>query len=402
MIAGKKKNRNDTSMLKEINRKKVIGCIRDKGPLPRVEICEQTGISKPTVTRIIEQMINEGLLVETGSIESERGRHPINVDLVADAKFFVGLNLSKNTLGAAIVDLKMNIVEKELHNIKDVKTSSELISFINNTINSLLKSSGLNTDRILGIGVGVPGLVDRELGIVRNYALANKLRDIPLVDILEKEFSLHTVIDNNCNTRMLGEYYYGFAKGYNDSMFVINSEGVGCSIIQDGNLFKKLNSVSSGFGHMVIDPNGIKCNCGGIGCIETYCSIEQIETRANEFYFSRIVKSCPENEDNQSRINFFDICKSVDEGRTEYVSILVNAASAMACGIVNMINIASPELIILSGVMFDASHFYYNAVIDEVKARIGRDSICPKFVKRSVKDALYEIGAATLIMQESM
>lgn len=407
MFSDNSKSKTDTTLLKEINKNKVFNCVREHGPLPRVEICDLTGISKPTVTRLIDQMIKEGLLRETGSVESERGRHPINIDLVADAKYCIGLNLSKNTLGAAVVDMKMNIIDKIMCDIKGIRTPKGLTETIIDKINELLDKTKIPRTKIIGIGAGLPGLIDNEKGVIKNYALENYLRDIPLVEIIEKEFGFHTEIDNNCNTRMLGEYFYGYAKGYSNSMFVINSEGVGCSVIHDGTLNRKLNFVASGLGHITVAPNGRKCSCGGIGCVETFCSSEQIEQRANEYLFNRTKILCT-NSDSESpgesdagrSLTYVDVCRSVESGETDYTSILVNAAVAIACGIVNVINLVSPEIIIFCGVMFDESEFYYKTVVSEIKARIGRDSVCPVFVRRSVKDALYEIGAATMIMHE--
>ncbi len=410
MFSDNNRSRTDTTLLKEINRNKIFNCVREHGPLPRVEICDVTGISKPTVTRLIDQMIKEGLLRETGSVESERGRHPINIDLVADAKYCIGLNLSKNTLGAAVVDMKMNIFDKIMYDIKGIRTSQELIDTIISKVYELLDKTKIPKEKIIGIGAGLPGLVDKEKGIIKNYALENHFRDIPIVDIIEKEFGLHTEVDNNCNTRILGEYFYGYAKGYESSMFVINSEGVGCSVIHDGTLNKKLNFIASGLGHVTVSPEGRKCSCGGIGCVETFCSSEQIEKRANEYLANRTKAQCrdlsaeikgeTEDQDKFSSLTYADVCRSVESGETDYAGILVNAAVAMACGIVNVINLVSPEIIIFCGIMFDESDFYYKTVLSEIKARIGRDSVCPVFVKRSVKDALYEIGAATMIMHE--
>lgn len=395
-MAVKKKNAS-SAMVREINRKQVITCVIQFGPIPRIEICNRTGLSKPTVTRVIEKLMTEGLFVETDTIESNRGRRPVNIDVNASSRYFIGLNLSKNTLGAALVDLKMNIVEKRLRSLKEISSTELLLAAISNVINEILHVSNVDNNKICGVGVGVPGLVDYNTGTVKDFALAGKYLDIPLVEYLENQFKIPVVIDNNCNTRVLGEFNYGFAVNYKDVMFVINSEGVGCGLIVDGHINRRLNSTASGFGHLCVDLHGTSCYCGGQGCLEAYCSTEEIERKAYQLL-------CAKNKFNKEIIletpTYQEVCQSVEQGDMAYAGILMEAANAMSSGLISMINLFNPEIIILSGNMFDASEFYYNSVVREVSIRLGHGSIIPKIVRRRVKDALYEIGAATMIMQK--
>ncbi|MGE5615174.1 MAG: ROK family transcriptional regulator [Bacillota bacterium] len=386
-----------TTVIREINRKQVLSCIRQSGPMPRVDIVNRTGLSKPTVTRVIEQLISEGLLVETGIISTSRGRHPINVDINASARYVIGVNLSKNTMGVALVNFGMHIVEKRLTSIKEISSTKELLAAISDMISELLESNKVDKSKVLGVGIGVPGLVDCAKGIVKDFALSGKLRDIPLARYLEDQFHFPVLIDNNCNTRMLGEYYFGYAVGCKNAMFILNSEGVGCGLVMDGKLYNKLNNTTSGFGHLCVNVDGPKCRCGGYGCVEAYCSTEEIEKKAYE-------RLCAKNKgdaDNSIAIpSYRYVCNSIAQGDMTFVSILVEAAQAMASGLVSMINLFNPETIILSGNMFDASDFYYNKVIEELGIRMGNANALPRIVRRRVQDALYEIGAATIILQK--
>lgn len=390
----------NNSMVRRVNRKKILSCINNYGKMPRVKICKKTGLSKPTVTRLIDGLIKEGFLVEKDYIESKKGRHPINIDINESAGYCFGINLSKNTLGAALVDLKMNIVEKRLLMINNIVDKDTLVNTVISVVEDIIKISKIDKNKILGIGVGAPGLVDYKSGVLKNFALGGKLCGIPLKDLLEKKFGFPVEIDNNCNTRMLGEHWYGFAVGYDNAMFVINSEGVGCGLVMDSKIYRKLNNIASGFGHISVNINGAQCSCGSKGCIETYCSTEAIEKKIKEKLELKYKKTNGEILPDIPARSYKKICSGIDEGNMEFAYILIEAACAMACGLVSMINLFRPQVIVLSGNMFDVSDFYFNMVQSEVSLRLGYSVEMPKIFRRKVKDALYEVGAATMILQK--
>ena len=397
-----KVNKANNKMLRQINRKKVLSFINSFGPMPRVEICKKTGLSKPTVTRVIEQLIAEGYLVEKDYIESDKGRHPVNIEINELSHFCFGINLSKNTLGSALVDLKMNVIEKRLVSIDKIDDADTLVETIFNVIDEILECSKIDKSKLLGIGVGVPGLTDHSTGIVKNFALGGRLCGIPLKSRLEERYGYSVEIDNNCNTRMLGEHWYGYAVGCNNAMFVINSEGVGCGLVVDGRIYRKLNNTASGFGHLSVDMNGPKCSCGGKGCIETFCTTEAIERKIGEKLSSKFKNKDILTDIDENKLSYKELHQNIEKGDVEYASILIEAACAMAAGLVSMINLFRPEVIILSGNMFDASDFYYNMVKSEVETRLGYDVEIPRIYRRRVKDALYEVGAATMILQQTL
>ena len=203
------------------------------------------------------------------------------------------------------------------------------------------QKNGVSTEKVLGIGVGAPGLI--EDGVVKDFALWGKLRNIPLAEFLCERTSFKTKVDNNCNTWLFGEMWNGYAQDCSDALFILNSEGVGCGIAQAG----VIRDISGGLGHISVNFHGDRCYCGSRGCIETYCST-------------------------------IPLCSY--HGKK--------------------MNIFYPQIIILSGTLFEASNFYYNSVVMEIQSQLSSGVALPKFVRRNVSDTLFEIGAAALILQE--
>ena len=383
---------NKALYFREDNTKAVMHCIRKNGPLSRSEVGEKTQISKPTVTRVTNALIQDGFLEEINAVKTARGRHPVNLDLRADAAYTFGVNIFKNHLSVALVDFKLNVVDTAQLSIRGLESVSQFLELIADTVLEMQQKNGVSTEKVLGIGVGAPGLI--EDGVVKDFALWGKLRNIPLAEFLCERTSFKTKVDNNCNTWLFGEMWNGYAQDCSDALFILNSEGVGCGIAQAG----VIRDISGGLGHISVNFHGDRCYCGSRGCIETYCSTDHIEQKTQERLVA--LQRVGDTHRYPLPIDFKTICRIVENGDMLFADILLEAAAALACGIVSLIKIFYPQIIILSGTLFEASNFYYNSVVMEIQSQLSSGMALPKFVRRNVSDTLFEIGAAALILQE--
>lgn len=388
----------NASFLREVNTRIVMRCVRNYGPLSRSEICKITKLSKPTVTRVINALFQDEMLIETTYTETERGRYPVNIDLNADAVYCFGVNISKNSLRIALVDLKLNVIDTARYSIKEIDSSKTFLNLVDESINQMKENNKILDNKVLGIGVGAPGLVDSERGVIKDFALWGKFRDIMIVDYLEEHTSFKTRVGNNCNTWLAGEMWTGCAQEYKDVLIVLNSEGVGCGIAQDGIINHNINNISAGLGHVSINFKGDRCNCGSRGCIETYCTTENIERKAQEKLDS-IRRANPDFGFSKT-IDYKEVCASIENGNMFFSDIILDAASALACGLVNIINVLYPQIIVLAGTMFDESDFYYKNILIELDNRLSTGVKAPPIVRRKMSDAILEVGAATMVLQE--
>lgn len=377
---------------REANIKEVMHCIRKDGPLSRSEIGEKTNISKPTITRVTNALLNEGLLEEVNAIKTARGRHPVNLDLRANAAYCFGVNISKNHLSVALVDFKLHVLDKVRLSVREVESVTCFMELVADAVLEMQRRNGIPSEKVLGVGVGAPGMIEN--GIIKDFALWGKLRNIPLADFLQEKTSFKVKIDNNCNTWLVGEMWNGYAQEHEDAMFILNSEGVGCGIAQAG----VIHDIAGGLGHISVDFRGPCCYCGNQGCIETFCSTDSIERRAQEKL--KALHLASGLQPYAQPVQYKAVCQSVAGGDMFFADILMEAASALACGIVSLIKIFYPTIIILSGTLFEESDFYYNSVVMEIRRRLAVKVDMPTIVRRNVSDALFEIGAAALILEE--
>ncbi len=385
------------SAIREMNRKKILTYIRRNSPVSRHVMCKEIGISAATATRIVEQLLKEGLVRESSSPDGEGtektevvkrsvGRNPVALELVSEAKYCFGINLSKQTLGIALIDFCLNTVDKYVTSTSDIMQVDELLQLIGDVVEGMITSRKLSKKKIMGFGVGTPGFVDTRTGNVEKFAIS-KFASLPIKKYLENRFGLPAIVDNNANTRMLGEQWTGFASHCKNAIFVVNSEGVGSGILCNGHILKNTNRYTAGLGHISVNFEGELCTCGSRGCVELYCGTEYLEKKA-----FRITGE-------KERFSYRELAKLVEQGDERFVPLFETAAMAMSSGLTSLITIICPEVIILSGNLFDVSDYYYERVVELTKEKIGIITYQPVFQRRRVRDGIYEIGAAALFFQ---
>ncbi|MCM0649964.1 ROK family transcriptional regulator [Clostridium swellfunianum] len=384
------------SQIREDHKTKVLNYIRINNAVSRTDIYKSTNISKPTVTRVIEQLLEEGLVIEGGTAagESDVGRRPVYVQINPSAYYCVGVNISKSAIQASIIDLSMNIIYKKTTSIKRINGVDDFKHIVLSCINEILgQVNNIDRSKILGIGIGVPGTVDYNKGTIMTFASKPDIVDVNLKDFIEEELKLQVFIDNNAKTRALGEYWYGYGIGYKNIIFVVCSEGIGSGIITDGNLLRGKNNVTGEFGQMIINVDG------GFNSVEACCALGSVESsvkallkQGNQSVLIDLAKGDIES------IDYKLICKGAAKGDLLCIEQLKHAASILSIGLVNTIQIVNPEIIILSGELFDESEYFYELVKEYTRDRLlnilTQDTV---FARRKVVDGLYEIGAATLI-----
>lgn len=388
--------------IKEEYNSSILSNIRKYGPISRTELYRMTRFSKSTITRIVEDLIEKRLVKETGILEADSKRKPVGLELNPDIYYCIGINISKNTLRAILADFTMNIIHKKQIDIKKIDNAVFLLELIHTTICDMLKDSGIDEQKILGAGIGIPGIVDHKNGIVVDFASTHKLSDIHVKKYLESKFKFKVFADNDVNTQVLGEYWYGYATNHENSIFVNCREGIGAGIISEGKIIRGKNNVTGEFGHMIINTYGRQCTCGRYGCLEAYSSTEAIENSVKAFVkrgrASMVTAAVNSDID---KINYRTICQSAYEGDKLCLECLKDASNMLSIGLINLIDVLNPEIVILSGDLFDMNDIFFEMVKEFTREKLfntfSQDVI---FMKREINDNLYEIGAAALVYKD--
>ncbi|MCL1904480.1 MAG: ROK family protein [Oscillospiraceae bacterium] len=263
-------------------------------------------------------------------------------------EYYIGVDIGGTNIACGIVDNKGTIISK-----KSIKTESEkgypaLVGNIAALIAELIAENNISKEKIGGIGVGCPGLCNKELGVVERAVNLNWFNE-PLVRDLEAKTGFRVQIDNDANAAAYGEFIAGAAMGTNSAIVITLGTGVGSGIIVDKKLFYGMNFAGGEIGHMVIKRDGIPCNCGRSGCFENYSSAtglirmtkEAIEGNPN----SKMAEIAKENGKISARTAWL----AAKEGDIHGQRVVDEYIDGLACGITNVINIFQPDIVCIGG-----------------------------------------------------
>ncbi len=258
---------------KEHNRNLVLKTIFEHESTSRAEIARITSLTRTTVSDIIADFISEGLVNEVGVGESIGGKSPILLSLLEDSRYLIGLDLAHNQFRGAIVNLRGKI--RQLVTLPVNSNNGEAaLSLVYDILDRLIKAS---TVPLVGIGIGTPGLVNIDEGIVVN-AVNLDWKDLPLARLMEERYHLPVSILNDSQAAAMGEYTYGLGRETESNLIVINARhGIGAGIIIQGRLFHGDGGGAGEIGHVVVVPEGgLLCRCGNRGCLETVASAQAL------------------------------------------------------------------------------------------------------------------------------
>ena len=306
-------------------------------------------------------------------------------------KYAIGIDLGGTSLRVALVSEEGEIVRK----VK--KSSSEEV--LGSLLGSLLESiDEVNNGKIVGIGLGVAGIIDRKNGRVFSSPNLRAVEGIDLIHGIHQKFPVPVFIENDANVAALGEKVSGAGKNFENFVLLTLGTGIGGGIIHKGELL----DVSAEVGHMSINAEADKCPCGNIGCLENYASARAMIARAVamlEKGTESMLKECCKGS--IYKITPEDIYNSALEGDTLSREILREAGRALGVGLANLINILSPEAIILAGGLVGAWNIYVQEAIREASRRAFKDLFdAVKIIPSPLRDDSGVVGSASLVFME--
>lgn len=285
------------------------------------------------------------------------------------AKFIVGIDLGGTNLKVALIDLKYQIRDRGLLNTRRfiarqgpggarfVKKDN-LIQAIIDSINGILIDNNLESADILGIGLGLPGPIDAEKGIVHFFPNIPGWKEVKLKNILERKLRLPVFLDNDANLMSLAEYRLGAAKGSRAAVCVTLGTGVGAGIIIEGSLYRGAKNASGEIGHIPINENGPQCTCGGKACLEAYIGNNRIAEEARRL-FGR-------------NISLEELSRLAKKHNKLAMRIWLRVSRRLATALAGVVNLLNPDCIVIGGGVANAGKILFDSLRKDVSARAMR------------------------------
>ena len=252
--------------------------------LSRVQLARKTNLSSTTITNLVSELIEQGIITEDKSDRGDEqrpvGRPRTGLALVPDARYVVGVHIGVGLYRIAVMNLRAEIVCSKIVNFIINNPPENVLQAISEDIHELVNSCSVDRRMILGVGVGASGLVDYQEGV---NILAPNLdwHHVHIRDVLEGHLGLPVVVENNVRAMALGEAYFGCGREAESVAFVYGRTGVGAGFVINHQLFRGSSTGAGEIGHMIMVPeNGELCRCGNRGCLETQVSEAVIVRRS--------------------------------------------------------------------------------------------------------------------------
>lgn len=301
-------------------------------------------------------------------------------------KFIIAVDLGGTNLKVALLNHGYRIIHREVLKTGRFSSRSRLTEAIVDSITRTIAIRKLNRKDILGIGVGVPGPVDAQTGVVHFFPNIPGWKEVNLRSILRAKIGLPIFIDNDVNLMALAEYKLGQGKGFKNCLCITLGTGVGGGLILEGELYRGSGGAAGEIGHVPINEQGPRCNCGGSACLEAYIGNQQLANQAKKA-FGR-------------NISLEELSQLARQGNKKAKSIWLKAGRHLGVALVSAVNLLNLDAIIIGGGVSAAGEVLFNQVREVIKSRaMSVQAKGVKVFKAKLGSDAGLIGAAILVKQ---
>ena len=326
-----------------------MNTLRLHAPISRARIAKLTGLNKSTVSNIVNVLIDDGLVSENEQDSSRIGRPSINLGLRPDGGAVIGLEIGVDFINIVLTNFAAETLWETVVETSPTQSQTSIINQAEKLIDQALSLTEERHLRPLGVGIGLPGLVNLlrgELIVAPNM----NWRNVPLRLMLNQRFRLPIYIENEANLAALGEYYFGVARGFDNFIYLSSGIGLGGGILIDGKIFRGRHGYAGEIGHIQRDPQGEKCSCGRIGCWETQVGPRAVLRRVRkelQVHSDQILFDACQGD--LSHLTFDMVVNFGLQGDSVCRQAIEDVARYLGEGIADLANIFDPDLVVIGG-----------------------------------------------------
>ncbi len=330
--------------LRRINRRVVLRQLYFDGSLSRLELSQRSGLSPSTVTNVVNELLGEGIFIDSGLEESEGGRPRTILSVNSAYGYFIGVDVGETEVKIELFDLMLhnqNIIDR-FCNVTGNQVET-LVQNIINGITALLVKANLPSSKVIGVGIGVPGIVERSKEVMVSAPIWD-WQPTPLLAMLKKHLHLPFYVDNGAKAMALAEMWFGAGRGVESLAVLLLGTGVGAGIIANGSLYRGITNSAGEWGHTTIQLDGKKCRCGSFGCLESYIGAPGIIQR-----FQELAPNNPLTQVDDQIAAITAIVLAAKQEDAVALQVLKETAHYLGAGIGNLVNVFNPQRVILGG-----------------------------------------------------
>ncbi|MBL8079910.1 MAG: ROK family transcriptional regulator [Anaerolineales bacterium] len=389
----------DQALVRQINLSLIMHTLRTDSPISRARLSQKTNLNKTTVSDLINELNERGFVREMGMQTSGTGRPATLLTLNPAAGYIVSCEIGVGFIEVLVTDFGPQTIWQIKQPIKSETAQDEIISQVMTLLHEAVDRGKSAADKLFGIAVGVPGMVDHSSGTIL-FAPNLKWRNVPLLKLLENEsFGAPIFVDNEANMAALGEHYFGAAQGYKEILYLSGNVGLGGGFLSNGQLRRGASGMAAEYGHMTVDTHGELCNCGNYGCWETKVSQNSLYKKViNKVEAGESSILVEKTQGQWERLSVEMIVEAAQAGDKVAIRSLEEIGYSLGIGIASLLNALNPEIVVLGGILSIASEFLFPVVNEEIQKRAllwNRESV--KIVRAAHgSDASVKGGTATV------
>lgn len=326
----------------------IISYLDEVGNTTIADLNKQLNISTPKIINLVNDLIQDGLIKDYGKVDSTGGRRASMYGLVAEAAFFLGVDVKRYSVNIGLLDFKKNLLTVKEDIPYKLENTNDSFEELVQIIEAFLEESPVLREKVLGIGVNLSGRINNASGY--SYSFFH-FHEEPLATIFETRLGIRTFLENDSRAMAYGEFYLGIVNNERNVLFVNMDYGIGLGILVDGKVYYGKSGFSGEFGHIPFFTNEILCHCGKKGCLETEASGSALVRVFKEKIKTGSSSQLLHKDDDVDTIKLQDIIEAAQNDDVLAIELIAQIGEKIGKGLAVLINIFNPELVILGGTL---------------------------------------------------
>ncbi|TXS67864.1 ROK family transcriptional regulator [Streptomyces sp. sk2.1] len=336
--------------LHRANLERVVRAVRMAGSLTQAEIARSTGLSAATVSNIVRELKEGGTVEVTPT--SAGGRRARSVSLSGDAGIVIGVDFGHTHLRVAVGNLAHQVLAEEAEPLDVDASSAQGFGRAEQLVKRLIETTGISQDKVIGVGLGVPGPIDVESGTLGSTSILPGWTGINPSKELASRLGVPVHVDNDANLGALGELVWGSGRGVKDLAYIKVASGVGAGLVIDGRIYRGPGGTAGEIGHITLDESGPVCRCGNRGCLETFAAARYV-----------LPLLMPSHGPDLTMERVVQLARGGDPGCRRVIG---DVGRHIGSGVANLCNLLNPSRVVLGGSLAEAGELVLAPIRDSV------------------------------------
>jgi predicted NBD/HSP70 family sugar kinase len=385
--------------------KEIYLTVRKHGTVSKQSLLDESGLTISTLTRILEELLSPGLLVEVGFGESTGGRRPTLYETNPAYAYLLGLEISRTHAKLVLMDFHLTLLDEYTWSMDASLTPELLMDSLHQEALRMLAAASINPVQVAGLGIGAVGPLDRREGVILNPArfAAPGWSQVHIKEQLEQQLAVPVYLDNGANTALLGEYWASSNRMQHHLLYLHAGVGLRSAIMNDGRILYGVIDTEGAVGQMIIEGSGLPPHIpgGNAGAWETYVSIHTLEKQAREAWELGSSPMLRDLAESAEQLDFTHLIEALHARDPVVVRLFNEMAVYCGIGLANLINILHPEEVILGGPLFlAADDFYQEATRIALEKTYYRGQYKVRFTRSRLGESSVAAGACAMVLHQ--